>query len=200
MSEAKHDELIIACKNGDARAYERLFLSYHERVYRVGLRYMGNTQEAEDVTQDVFLKVFKDINRFRGNSNFYTWLYRITVNICLDRERQRQRMRKHTSELTINMDPVTDGRATGTRIDEDIARIEWQSDAQKMLQKALSRLSPKLRTVIILKHIEELSLHEISKILNCSMGTISSRLNRGRIRLRDALLHMGVDHAYIQES
>ncbi|MCH7574410.1 MAG: sigma-70 family RNA polymerase sigma factor [Candidatus Marinimicrobia bacterium] len=183
--------LITACQNGDERGFEELFQQYHERVYRVGLRYTGNIQEAEDVTQDVFVKVFKEIIRFKGYSNFYTWLYRITVNICRDKERWQSR--RYLLDKSIN-----GGWRSGDGIEKETLEMQWQTETQKMLQNALHQLSPKLRTVIILKHIEELSLVEISQVLDCSQGTVSSRLNRGRARLRDILGKMGLDRTYLQ--
>lgn len=200
MSGLAQDELLAACQDGDKRAFKELFVQYHERVYRMGLRYTGNIQDAEDITQDVFVKVLRNINHFKGGSSFYTWLYRITINVCRDKERRR--LRHYKQYVVTSLEGV--GAAIGANMDFSLMKASmnqhWQSDTQKMLQYALSRLSPKLRTTIILKHIEELSLLEISAILNCSPGTVSSRLNRGRTRLSDILRKMGVDRTYLQEA
>ncbi|MCH7496945.1 MAG: sigma-70 family RNA polymerase sigma factor [Candidatus Marinimicrobia bacterium] len=200
MSGSAQDELIAACQRGDKRAFEELFLQHYERVYRMGLRYTGNTQEAEDITQDVFVKVLRDLIQFKGGSKFHTWLYRVTLNVCRDKERQRLRYYRQYADTSVDGEGAADGADRDMNLEKVSKNQRWQMDTQELLQYALSQLSPKLRTVIILKHIEELSLLDISGILNCSLGTVSSRLNRGRTRLRDILSKMAVDRTYLQKA
>lgn len=195
-SKKEIEGLLNACQRGDEDAYRLLFEEYHQRVFHVAFRFCGNIQEAEDITQEVFLKVFRDVSNFRGDSGFFTWLYRITVNVCLDNNRSRQRREKHLAEENTSMDLLKDTAAEHGR-DPSSHQI-WQDELQQNLQTALNQMNPKLRTVIVLNHLQGLSYQELAKIIGCSKGTISSRLNRARRQLKRILSHMGIDETYFQ--
>lgn len=179
--------MLAACQNGSDDAFRKLFEQYHKRVLHIAYRLSGNIQEAEDITQEVFIKVFKEINKFQAAASFYTWLYRITVNLCLDKKRKRQRREKYHANSGLD--------SVNNNLDQQI----WQDEIQQILQIALTQIKPKLRTVIVLKDIEGLSYGEVAQIVGCSEGTISSRLNRGRKRLKTILFQMGLDKTYLQE-
>ena len=184
------DGLLDACQRGEEDAYRQLFEQYHQRVFQVAFRFCGNIQEAEDITQDVFLKVLKDISRFRGDAGFFTWLYRITVNVSLDKNRSRKRREKQLAEENKIMDLAE--KETIGHGDNPSSQKIWQDELQENLQKALNQMKPKLKTVIVLKHLQGLSYEELGKIMGCSEGTISSRLNRARRQLKDILSRMGI--------
>ncbi|MBN4081115.1 RNA polymerase sigma factor [Caldithrix abyssi] len=193
------DGLLNACRLGDEDAYRQLFEQYHKRIFHVAFRFCGNIQEAEDITQEVFLKVFKGISNFRENSGFFTWIYRITVNVCLDKNRTRQRRDKYFIKGGTDsiMDNISEDATD--HVSNPSSQI-LHDELQQTLQTALNQMNSKLRTVIVLKHLQGLSYQEVAKIIGCSEGTISSRLNRARRQLKHILLHMGVDETHFQTS
>jgi len=172
-------DLLAECRNGSRKAFELLFLANQKRVFSVALNFFGGRSDlAEDVTQQVFLKIFNKIGDFRHESEFTTWLYRITVNACLDEQRRKRRffsIENFFGELKMK-----------TTQDDKIQQKEISDE----VQKAIATLKPKFRLPILLKYSEDLSYEEIAKILNCSIGTISSRLNRGHKMLANKLGHL----------
>ncbi|MFQ5641608.1 MAG: RNA polymerase sigma factor [bacterium] len=190
------NDILAACRRGSDNAFRELFEHYHRRVLHVAYRMCGNIQEAEDITQEVFLKVFKEINNFRATAGFFTWIYRITINLCLEKKRKHQRRQKYLVNAYLDSENTTIKGANSNTLDQKI----WQDEMQLMLQKALTQIKPKLRTVMVLKDIEGLSYGEVAQIMGFSEGTVSSRLNRGRKQLKSLLSQMGLDKTYFQES
>ncbi len=172
-------DLLAACRRGEREAFESLFAANQKRVYSVALNFFGgNEASAKDVTQQVFLKIYTNLDTFRGDAEFTTWLYRITVNACLDEQRRSRRfvfLTDFFGELRVKKTP-----------DETVQRREISDE----VQKAVATLKTKFRLPILLKYVEGLSYEEISKILDCSMGTVASRLNRGHKMLADKLGHL----------
>ncbi len=183
MISSRIDERVIeACQHGDRDAFRLLFEAYKDKVYSISLYYFkGDEASARDVTQQVFLKLMTKIEQFRRDSEFTTWLYRLVVNACLDEQRGRRRFI-----------PFGDGFKTTRRgedkraQEESFARIEI-SDA---ISDAIGELKPKLRLPILLKYVEGLSYEEMASVLNCSTGTVASRLNRGHQILARRLSHL----------
>lgn len=172
-------DLLAECRNGSRKAFESLYQANQRRVFSVALNFFGGKKEiAEDVTQQVFLKIFKKITDFRGDAELTTWIYRMTVNTCIDEQRKTRRffsIENFFGEFRIRKTP-----------DEKFERKEVSVE----VQKAIATLKPKFRLPILLKYSEGLSYEEISKILDCSMGTIASRLNRGHKMLAQKLAHL----------
>ncbi len=189
----------MECQQGSEDAFRELFKQYHKRVLRIAYRMCGNIQEAEDITQEVFLRIFKEIANFRENASLFTWLYRITINLCLDKRRKQQRREKYKLNTALNSEYTLSEKANSDEGMQMLDQQIWQDEIQGMLQKALSRIKPKFRTVLVLKDIEGLSYEEAAQAVGCSQGTISSRLNRGRKQLKKLLSKMGVDEKYFQE-
>lgn len=158
-----------------------LYERFRERVYNVALRVVGNGDEASDVLQDVFLLLFRKIHRFRERAFFASWVYRITVNVALDHLRRRRR-----APLPVAADALLDGpQETG-----DLSGPEQKlagRDLQRHVRAALGNLSPRLRIVIVLRYLEGLAYGEIGEILECSVGTVKSRLNRAHAAMRREL-------------
>lgn len=185
--------------SGEA-AFRELFDLYHSRLLHTAYRLCGNMQAAEDITQEVFIKVHREISNFQAASSMFTWLYRITVNLCLDKmRRQNRRAKFHVHGLfdwgkSEHDDAIS--HESSLALDQEI----WQGELQQMLHKALGRIKPKLRTAIVLKDLEGLSYEEVAQIAGCSQGTVSSRLNRGRQQLRKVLAQMGLDKTYFYET
>ena len=181
-------DLITSHKDGDETAFPELVQRYETRVYNHCVRMINDREESADLTQEVFLKVFRNIGNYEHTYSFYTWLYRITVNCCIDYIRKRKRQAQSIS-LSFN---TTDESSSGK--EQEIPDITFTPDrfmrdkeTSKMLHEAMSRLSDKMRTIILLKEIERFSYEEIADILNCSRGTVKSRLFRARERLRELL-------------
>ncbi len=191
-------ELLSACQNGDQTAFRALFDKFHERVLHLCIRLCGNVQEAEDITQEVFLRIHHKLDKFERKSEFKTWIYRVTLNLCMDRNRTIDRRAKYWSFKPFRhvSNALESQNFTNTRnVDAQI----WGNEVQEILHKALMKVKPDWRNVLVLKDIEGLTYKEIAKIANCSEGTVCSRLNRGRKALRAALAGLGIDENYFRD-
>lgn len=173
-------DLLAACKNGDREAMHDLYVGNQRRVFSVALNYFGGNRElAEDITQKVFLKLLSKID-FRGDSEFTTWLYRITVNACTDEARKMNRLVDLSGIFTF-------GEPRGSEVQQLMAET---AEVSESIQREVAKLRPKLREPIILKYVEGLSYQEIAEVLECSIGTVASRLNRGHKMLASRLGHL----------
>jgi RNA polymerase sigma-70 factor, ECF subfamily len=172
------NELVEQIKGGDEEAFDVMMTRYRHRVYAVVYHVLWNPSDAEEVAQDVFVQVFRHINHFRGESSFFTWIYRIAMNQAISYARKRQRHRHYT----LPVDPV-DLMALA-RTDHSAFDQGQQRKIQDLLQTALSRLHPKYRQVVILRELEGMDVEEVSAILKLPTGTIKSRLFRAHRLLR----------------
>ena len=172
--------IIKDCKAGDRQAFHALFESYKDKVYAIALHFSGEDSMAKDITQQVFLKLFTTISQFRFDSEFTTWLYRIVANACIDEQRKRRRFVPFGEGQE-----VADWKANDSQEKTLIKRQISES-----VHEAIAQLSPKLRLPILLKYVEGLSYEEIAEALGCSIGTVSSRLNRGHKALARELGHL----------
>ena len=171
-------ELARRAAAGDTAAFEKLYEQHHRRVYSLCLRMLGNTSQAEDMTQEAFLQVYKKIGSFRGDSAFTTWLHRLTVNQVLMHFRKRGVKLEHTSE---------EGDFTNV-VETPIQSTRRISMVDKLaLEKAISELPPGYRTVFVLHDVEGYEHEEIANLLNVSIGTSKSQLHKARMRLRELL-------------
>ena len=171
-------ELARAAAAGDSVAFERLYEQHHRRVYSLCLRMLGNSTHAEDLTQEVFLQVYRKLASFRGDSAFTTWLHRLTVNQVLMHFRRRGVKLEHTSEEG-DFTNVVDTPLQSTRRISMVDRLA--------LEKAISQLPPGYRTVFVLHDVEGYEHNEISGLLDVSIGTSKSQLHKARMRLRELL-------------
>ena len=157
--------ILESCRCGDRDAFRALYEAYKDKVYSICLYFFhGDAAEAADVTQEVFLKLFAGVAGFRGDAGFSTWLYRLVQNACLDRSRSK-------AARTRAVEAASDTFATQ---EDDLIRRQ----SEQTVQQAVSALPAKFRLPILLRYFEELSYEEMSAALNCSMGTVASRLNR----------------------
>jgi RNA polymerase sigma-70 factor, ECF subfamily len=174
-------DLLAECGNGSREAFEAFFYQNQKRVFSVALNFFGgDSQAAEDITQQVFLKIFTKIQDFRGDAEITTWLYRITTNACIDEQRRKKRFSFFT-DLFGSKEPKTKRTP-----DEKLERQEISGE----VQKALLTIDAKFRLPILLKYVEGLSYREIADVLDCSEGTVASRLNRGNKLLARKLEHL----------
>ena len=173
--------VIEACRQGDREAFRQLFETYKDRVYSIALYFFGGDEAtAGDVTQQVFLKLFSRIGQFQGEAEFTTWLYRLATNACIDEQRKRRRL--------FQLEDGAETHVVSTRKTQD-ERVERREVAE-CVKEAVAQLKPKLRAAILLKYFEELSYEEIASALQCSKGTVASRLNRGHKALAQKLGHL----------
>ena len=173
--------VIEACQQGDRAAFQLLFETYKDKVFSIAVYSSGGDRAvADDVTQQIFLKLFTAIRQFRGESEFTTWLYRLVVNACLDERRRRRRLLPWGE--TVAMRNPSDKKPQ----EKQYARLE----VAEAVQEAIGELKPKFRLPILLKYIEGLSYEEIASVLGCSKGTVASRLNRGHSQLAKRLSHL----------
>jgi RNA polymerase sigma-70 factor, ECF subfamily len=172
-------QLIERCLGGEEAAWEDLVKIHTRRVYAICCRFTSSDQEAQDLTQDVFLRVFRSLKSFRaGEGSFTVWLARLTRNLLIDHYR-RSKLERATDSIEEQLPMIEDTRAMSARADGMLAGRE----ASEVLQGALRKLSPELRETVILRDLEELEYKEIAQVLNVPEGTVKSRLNRGRAEL-----------------
>jgi len=173
--------VIEACQQGDRAAFQLLFETYKDKVFSIAVYSSGGDRAvADDVTQQIFLKLFTAIRQFRGESEFTTWLYRLVVNACLDERRRRRRLLPWGE--TVAMRNPSEKKPQ----EKQYARLE----VAEAVQAAIGELKPKFRLPILLKYIEGLSYEEIASVMGCSKGTVASRLNRGHSQLAKRLSHL----------
>lgn len=189
MTELNDDlQLVEACQKGDQMAFEQLVLKHQKRVFNIVYRFLGDYEEAKDLTQEVFIRVYKAIKGFRKEAQFSTWVYYITCNTCRNKLRQwKTRPMVESLDKPLETDEneinITIPDTTIKQPDEALE----QKEIQTKVQQAIQTLSEDHKTVIILRDIQNLSYEEIAQVLNCSLGTVKSRLARARLALKDKL-------------
>ena len=166
--------------------FEHLYLTYRSRVWSLCLRMTGNPDEAEDLTQETFIRMFQKLDTFRGESAFYTWLRRLTINVVLLRFQKASWRRETSMEQLMGPDPIT-----GCPHKMEFGRIDTQLTGavdRINLQRAIDQLPPGFKAVFILHDIEGYEHIEISELMGCSVGTSKSQLHKARLRMRELLL------------
>jgi RNA polymerase sigma-70 factor (ECF subfamily) len=186
--------LLDRLKAGDRNAFEELVLSYQATIYELSFRLLGDGEEARDVTQETFLKVYRHITGFRGDSGLKTWLYRIAINQVSNQRRWwRRRRRRETCSLDACPDdasgPLADRLPSRAATPEQIALAR---ERERRLMAALDALKHEFRVAVVLRDVQELSYEEIAETLEVSVGTVKSRIARGREELRRRLREMDV--------
>ena len=167
---------------GDERAFEALIEPYADATYRLCLRMMGNEQDAADMAQEAFLRAWRSLSSYKGQSRFSTWLYRVTSNVCLDELRRRRRGETESMQaLEENgFEPVDPAETPEMALD----RAELRRD----LAEAISQLGSEQRAALILRDVQGLPYEEIAQILDLNLNTVKSRISRARSALREMLL------------
>ena len=176
-------QLVERCLSGQEAAWEDLVRVHTRRVFSICYRFTNSDSEAQDLTQEVFLRVFRTLQTFRAAEGaFATWLARVARNLLIDHYR-RTRNQRVTDSIEEQLPRVEEGFVSVSRPDSALAGRE----ASEMLQAGLARLSPELRETIILRDLQEMEYREIAQVLNVPEGTVKSRLNRGRAELAKVL-------------
>jgi RNA polymerase sigma-70 factor (ECF subfamily) len=171
------EALIKRCLNGDQIAWELIVRQYWRKVFNVAYKFVGKHDEAEDLTQDIFLKIFKSLDTFDRRANFQTWLISISRNLCIDHYRSVRKERE-----TIDRDVDANELSPVSREIGPVAALE-QRDRVMLLRQAMSALPETLRTAVLMRDIQEWSYQEIADALRLPEGTVKSRINRGRTEL-----------------
>jgi len=178
--------LVTQARAGDSKAFRALVERYQRKVYGVAFGMLRSAEDAMDVTQETFIRVHRYLDRFQGSSSFFTWLYRITVNLCIDH------IRREGKAQTVDYDDAMDhpgetGELSTWSMDTNPAHLVARKELQAVIASALETLSPNHRAVILMREVEGLSYSEMAEVMQCSKGTIMSRLFHARRRMQIAL-------------
>jgi RNA polymerase sigma-70 factor, ECF subfamily len=177
--------LVQACRAGQTEAFGALVARYQDRLYPTVLRLIGSKEDAEDVVQDTFVRAFEKLDQFQGDSSFYTWIYRIAVNLALTGYRRR-RVRS-LLRPRVGRQAFLTGDPPDLSPEADPAVPLERAEREKLVESALNKLVPEHRAVVVLKDFDGHRYEEISAILNIPVGTVRSRLHRARCELRERL-------------
>ncbi len=178
-------ELVQEFKDGSEQAFAELIERYQHRVYNTTLRMLGNREDALDTAQECFIKVYKNIKKFKGDSSFSTWLFRITTNAC--RDELRKRKRRLPVYTDINSDDENNTIQNISNGSNEPEKITISRDINESIQELVNQLPEDQKLVFILREFQDLSYQEIAEILDISMGSVKSRLSRARRSLRQDL-------------
>lgn len=175
--------LVQAARDGDATAYSRLIERYQDRIYSLVLGYAPDREDALDLTQEIFVKAFRGLAGFRADSGFYTWLYRIAVRHCIDFRRRRQR---HGEIVPLDGELLREigFEPADTAPGSDPERMAINRHLRETIRKGLEALGEPFRTAVVLHDIQGLAQEEVARVMGCPLGTVKSRIQRGRAQLR----------------
>jgi RNA polymerase sigma-70 factor (ECF subfamily) len=179
-------ELVQRAKDGDPAAFRKLFDQYHRRAFAVAVGVVKNQEDALDVVQEAFIKVHRHIDRFQGSSSFYTWLYRIVMNLAIDHVRKARHVTDFDDRIR-HSDAAGDGALMPRIMDENPGKTVVRSELTAHIQQALDQLPEYHRAVILLREVEGLSYEEMAKVLDVPKGTIMSRLFHARKKMQELL-------------
>jgi RNA polymerase sigma-70 factor (ECF subfamily) len=171
------DELIARCLEGDQQAWDEIVRRHWRKVFNLAYKFVGRHDEAEDLTQDIFLKIFRALHTFDRRANFQTWLISISRNLCIDHYRSVRKERE-----TMARDVDASELSPVAREPGPLGQLE-HLDLRQLIKKALAELPPSLRQAVILRDLQEFSYQEIAEQLGLPEGTVKSRINRGRLEL-----------------
>lgn len=180
-------ELIEEARQNNSQAFDQLVLRYQDRVYHAVFRIVGNPEDSLDIVQDAFIKAFCSLKTFKGDSNFYTWIFRIAVNTSLTFIRKREKKQMFSMDWASKKSDEEKGREAGDKNQDTPSEILEKQDLQNRVHQALLTLNDEYRIVLILKDLEGLAYEKISAILEIPKGTVKSRIFRAREALKEKL-------------
>ncbi|MSP62966.1 MAG: sigma-70 family RNA polymerase sigma factor [Myxococcales bacterium] len=180
-------QLVEEARAGSQAAFRGLVERYQRKIYGMAFAMLRDSDQAKDVVQDAFIKVYQHLGDFQGASGFYTWLYRIAMNLCIDRTRRAKRIAQVEFEDDAAHDDGGASEVSPHRLGFDPARALDDQEIRGQVLAALDQLSPKHRAVIILREVEGLSYKEIADAMECSQGTVMSRLFHARKKMQEML-------------
>ncbi len=188
QSDVSELDLVKRCQAGDTEAFDELVTRYRTRVFGMIYNMVHNEQDAWDLAQDSFLKAWKSIGRFRGQSSFYTWIYRIVMNVTIDWLRKKK-IKGGDAEFddAIQLREIDPASKTVPRTEALPHQVMERDEIRARIEKAIGQLSPEHRAVILMKEMDDMQYHEIAEALGCSIGTVMSRLFYARKKLQSLL-------------
>lgn len=184
-------ELVNRAKKGDSEAFSVLVQRYENKIYNLAYRLVGNHADAGDLAQETFIKLYHSIHTYRGDASFATWLYRVATNVCRDELRRQQRQKKISLDEMIEQPGFALSSDNEQEMPEEVLE---KKELQEQMQSFLLELSDEHRIVLIMREVQELSYEEIAAALDCSLGTVKSRLNRARQALKQKFLGQTREH------
>lgn len=188
MADDIEKTLLNKAKQGNIIAFEKLIISHEKTVYNIAYRMFNNEEDAKDIAQEVFIKIYKNLNKFDGNCKISTWIHRITVNTCIDELRKRKGKETSSIDSLIDLD---DGEVQKQYTDNSFNPEQSLINKEDIedLKNAINLLSENHKALIVLRDIQGLSYNEISEITQISLGTIKSRISRARIQLKNIIMN-----------
>jgi len=173
-------EMISRCQRGDQEALKEIFDKYHKKVYRIAYGVVRQREEALDVVQEVFIKLFRSIQNFKGRSHFYTYLYRMAINTSIDHKRKAGKQFVSSLDEEGSFEPSDEA-------DKGPEKILLQKELEEKVRQAMDKLPDEQKAAIIFRDVEGLSYQEMAEAMGCSIGTVMSRLHYGRKRMQESL-------------
>jgi len=182
-------ELVDRARDGDADAFGQLVRRHQQRIHRLAIHMLRDRAEAEDVMQETFVRAYRALDRFDGRSEPYTWLYRIAMNLCIDRARSHKRAQKVEFDEAVDREgeEAGDSGISPHRLGFDPAQAVRDREIRERVSAAMARLSPNHRAVLTLREIDGLAYKEIAEVMQCSEGTVMSRLFHARKYMQEML-------------
>ena len=181
--EEQESQYIHRCQQGDPQAFEEILKLYEKKVYNLTYRMMGNHEDANDLAQEAFIRVYQSIDQFRGDARFSTWLYRIATNVCLDELRKRSRRQAESLDEPVRTQDGSVMREIPDWSDNPEEALN-RREIQSMVQTGIQSLPEEQKTALILRDLQGHTYEEIAEMLDISLGTVKSRINRGRMALK----------------
>ena len=186
----REQQLIADARKGDVAAFEALIGEHQKRIFSIAFRVAGNPEDAADMAQEVLIKIFRNLGKFQGNSKFSTWVYRVATNTCLD---ELKKLRRHTA-YSLDQELETEEGSVAAELADEAPTPEESAerrDLQRVVSEAIGMLSEDHKKAILLRDMQGFSYEEIANILQCSVGTVKSRINRARAQLKKILIKNG---------
>ena len=178
--EREETEIISRCQQGDQEALKEIFDKYHEKVYRIAYGVVRQREEALDVVQEVFIKLFRSIKKFKGRSHFYTYLYRMVMNAAIDHKRKVGKQLMSSLDEEGSFEPSEEA-------EKGPERVLLQKELEERVKLAMDKLPDEQKAALIYRDVEGLSYQEMAEAMGCSVGTVMSRLHYGRKRMQESL-------------
>ena len=188
---SEEDVLVEQCRNGDSRAMETLIIKYQDRIYNVILKICGNNDDAAELTQDTFVKVLQNIDKFQSRSSFYTWAFRIAVNLTINYCKRKVKLGLKSIDTQIDGNSEQTKKTLKALLKDDKsadpAAVAENKELADLILTAVMQLDDAHRTVVVLRDIEGMNYAQIADILDVNLGTVKSRLSRARSQLREIM-------------
>lgn len=191
------EELVEKVKKGDADVYEKIIQKYQSKVFGLIYNMTKNQNDIEDLAQEVFIKIYKNLGKFKGESSLYTWIYKITVNLCLDEMKKRKNVIYLDEKIEVDDGEVNRELPSEEKSQE---KLYEEKELQEKLHNCINKLPEKQKVMIVLRDIKGFSYEEISKITDVKLGTVKSQINRARLKLKELLDEEGTFLEYIESN